>query len=479
MKKADSYSRDDNLWHVSHEGLELEDPTNEPNYHKMLKMTTAPEKALAKAEYVEIDFEKGIPVGVNGKRLDGVTLIKTLNKIGGPHGVGLVDLVENRVVGMKSRGVYETPGGSILYAAHQELEHICLDRQTYSFKQMAAQKMAELIYGGLWSTPLRESLSAFVDFTQKTVTGSVKLKLYRGSIISAGASSPYSLYNPSIASFTTGELYDHADANGFIQLYGLPIRLRALMEQERSPRRGRKAAAKVEDKEAEAEAPAPRRRGRKAASPAASWAEEAPEESSPRRRGRRPGRKVETETSADAAAFAEASAFAAAGAETAPKRRGRKPRVQESPLNDLPIHEAESHDDGLSEPPKKRGRKPGRRAEAAAAGNEEPKVVIVRRRGRKPRNVASPESPSPEYAPPESDRYIPESPVEDDEIEAAAENSPVNSDFTQEDGFTPETTETESTSNGRPEEFASEQEEREGSEHEDDFGFYSDDGDGE
>jgi argininosuccinate synthase len=231
MKKSDSYSRDDNLWHISHEGLELEDPANEPSLGRMLKMTVPPEKAPNKPEYVEIDFEKGIPTGVNGKKLDGVTLIQTLNKIGGAHGVGLVDLVENRVVGMKSRGVYETPGGSILYYAHQELEHICLDRHTYAFKQQAAQKMGEVIYGGLWFTPLRESLSAFVDATQKTLTGTARLKLYKGSISAAGVSSPYSLYHAGIASFATGELYNHADAKGFIRLYGLPVLVRALMEK--------------------------------------------------------------------------------------------------------------------------------------------------------------------------------------------------------------------------------------------------------
>jgi argininosuccinate synthase len=231
MKKSDSYSRDDNLWHISHEGLELEDPGNEPSLNRMLKMTVPPEKAPNKPVYVEVGFEKGIPVALNGKKMDGVTLIQSLNKTGGAHGVGLVDLVENRVVGMKSRGVYETPGGSILYYAHQELEHLCLDRQTYAFKQQISQKMAEAIYGGLWFTPLREALSAFVDSTQKTVTGTVRLKLYKGSISSAGAESPYSLYNASIASFTTGELYNHADARGFIRLYGLPVLVRALIQQ--------------------------------------------------------------------------------------------------------------------------------------------------------------------------------------------------------------------------------------------------------
>ena len=231
MKKADSYSRDDNLWHCSHEGLELEDPGAEPSLGRMLKMSVPPEKAPNKAEYVELEFIKGIPVVVNGKKLEGVELIRLLNKMGGAHGVGIVDLVENRVVGMKSRGVYETPGGSILYYAHAELEHICLDRQTYSFKQTVSQKLAELIYGGLWFTPLREAISAFVDSTQENVTGTVRLKLYRGSINAAGVHSPYSLYNAAIASFTTGELYNHADARGFIKLYGLPIIVRSLMKK--------------------------------------------------------------------------------------------------------------------------------------------------------------------------------------------------------------------------------------------------------
>ncbi len=231
MKKSDSYSRDDNLWHISHEGLELEDPANEPSLDRMLKMTVPPEKAPDKAEYVEVEFKAGIPTAVNGEKLDGVALIKKLNTIGGANGVGLVDLVENRVVGMKSRGVYETPGGSILYYAHQELEHLCLDRETYSFKQIVGQKMAEVIYGGRWFTPLREALESFVDSTQKTVTGKVKLKLYKGNISAAGTTSPYSLYNASIASFATGELYNHFDAKGFIRLYGLPVLVRSLMEQ--------------------------------------------------------------------------------------------------------------------------------------------------------------------------------------------------------------------------------------------------------
>ncbi|MDR2808917.1 MAG: argininosuccinate synthase [Spirochaetaceae bacterium] len=228
MKKSDSYSRDDNIWHISHEGLDLEDPAHEPNLETILKMTVPPQKAPDTPEYVDIAFEAGIPVAVNGEKLAAVELVQILNKIGGRNGIGIVDLVENRVVGMKSRGVYETPGGSLLYYAHGELEHLCLDRQTYEFKQHVACTMGQLIYGGLWFTPLREALSAFVDSTQKTVTGSVRLKLYKGSISAAGSSSPYSLYNQDIASFSTGELYNHSDAQGFIRLYGLPVLVRAL-----------------------------------------------------------------------------------------------------------------------------------------------------------------------------------------------------------------------------------------------------------
>jgi argininosuccinate synthase len=244
VSKKKSYSTDDNLWHISHEGLELEDPGNEPVLKKMLEMTVPPEKAPNKAEYVELEFEKGIPVSLNGKKMEGVALINQLNKIGGANGIGIVDIVENRVVGMKSRGVYETPGGTILYYAHQELEHMCLDRQTYSFKQQVSLKLSELIYGGLWFTPLREALSAFVDKTQETVSGKVKVKLYKGSITAAGATSPYSLYNTSLASFTTGELFNHADAKGFIKLYGLPVLVRSLMEQESKKTANKKAVNK-------------------------------------------------------------------------------------------------------------------------------------------------------------------------------------------------------------------------------------------
>ncbi|MCL2210496.1 MAG: argininosuccinate synthase [Treponema sp.] len=245
MKKKNSYSMDDNLWHISHEGLELEDPAAEPQYKKMLSMIVTPEKAPNKAEYVDIEFEKGIPVALNGKKMEGIALINALNKIGGANGVGISDIVENRVVGMKSRGVYETPGGTILYYAHQELEHLCLDRQTYSFKQQVSLKLGELIYGGLWFTPLRQAISAFIDSTQESVNGKVRVKLYKGSISAAGATSPNSLYNSSLASFTTGELFNHADAKGFIKLYGLPVLVRSLMEQEKKSGAKSPAAAQT------------------------------------------------------------------------------------------------------------------------------------------------------------------------------------------------------------------------------------------
>ncbi|MEL7569910.1 MAG: argininosuccinate synthase [Eubacteriaceae bacterium] len=223
------YSRDKNIWHLSHEGLELENPDTAPDYENLLMMCSTPEKAPDEAEIITIDFEKGIPVKLNDKDINGTDLIYKLNEIGGKHGVGVIDMVENRVVGMKSRGIYETPGGTILYYAHNELERICLDRQTYSFKATAAVTFSELVYNGMWFTPLREAISAFVDKTQENVTGKVKLKLYKGNIIPQGVSSPYTLYNEEISSFTTGNLYDHKDAEGFIKLYGLPLRVRASM----------------------------------------------------------------------------------------------------------------------------------------------------------------------------------------------------------------------------------------------------------
>lgn len=231
VKKGDSYSRDRNIWHLSHEGLELEDPANEPNYEHILQLGVSPEKAPDKPTYVELEFEKGICTKADGKEMTPVELLTYLNKVGGENGVGIEDICENRVVGMKSRGVYETPGGSILYYAHRELEYLCLDKQTQSFNEVASNKFTELVYSGEWYTPLREALTNYFDSVNETVTGTVKLKLYKGNIIPAGSKSPYSLYNESIASFTTGDLYDHKDANGFINLFGLPLKVRAMMMQ--------------------------------------------------------------------------------------------------------------------------------------------------------------------------------------------------------------------------------------------------------
>ena len=231
VKKDDSYSRDRNIWHLSHEGLELEDPANEPNYEHLLQMGVSPENAPDVPEYVSVDFEAGVPVAVNGEKLAPVALLTKLNEIGGKNGIGIIDICENRVVGMKSRGVYETPGGAILYYAHRELEYLCLDKKTLSFNEVASNKLTELVYSGEWYTPLREALCAYFDHTNETVTGTVKMKLYKGNIISAGTTSPYSLYNESIASFTTGELYNHKDADGFINLFGLSMKVRAMMKQ--------------------------------------------------------------------------------------------------------------------------------------------------------------------------------------------------------------------------------------------------------
>ena len=223
-----SYSRDRNLWHISHEGLELEDPSLEPNYNHVLVLTTPPEKAPDKPEYVTMTFEKGIPTSVNGKEMKVADIIRTLNELGGKHGIGIVDIVENRVVGMKSRGVYETPGGTILMEAHQQLEELVLDRATAEVKKEMGNKLAQVCYEGKWFTPLREAIQAFVESTQEYVTGEVKFKLYKGNIIKAGTTSPYSLYSESLASFTTGDLYDHHDADGFITLFGLPLKVRAM-----------------------------------------------------------------------------------------------------------------------------------------------------------------------------------------------------------------------------------------------------------
>lgn len=231
--KADSsYSRDRNLWHISHEGLELEDPANEPNYEHMLVLGVTPQKAPDKETEISIKFEEGIPVELNGKKMKVSEIITELNKLGGENGIGIVDIVENRVVGMKSRGVYETPGGTILMAAHDQIEELILDRETMEMKKKLGSQFAQIVYEGKWFTPLREAIQAFVDSTQKYVTGEVKMKLYKGNIIKAGTTSPYSLYNESLASFTTGDLYDHQDASGFITLFGLPLKVRAMKMQE-------------------------------------------------------------------------------------------------------------------------------------------------------------------------------------------------------------------------------------------------------
>ncbi len=233
INRETNYSKDKNLWHLSHEGLDLEDPANEPMYLKegFLEMGVAPEAAPDKPTYVTIHFEKGVPTAIDGKEMGAIELLETVNKLGGENGIGLADLVENRLVGMKSRGVYETPGGTILYRAHQVLETLCLDRDTQHYKELVAAKYAELVYYGQWFTPLREALAAFVDETQKTVTGDVKLKLYKGNIINAGTTSPYSLYSEEVATFDEDNVYDQKDSAGFINLFGLPIQVRAKLSQ--------------------------------------------------------------------------------------------------------------------------------------------------------------------------------------------------------------------------------------------------------
>lgn len=231
ITRETNYSKDGNLWHLSHEGLDLESPTNEPKYDQILEMGVSPENAPDMATEITLSFEKGIPVALNGEKMASVALVKALNKIGGANGIGIIDIVENRLVGMKSRGVYETPGGTILYFAHQALETLCLDKETQHYKELIGIKFAELVYNGLWFTPLRAALSAFVDETQKTVTGEVKLKLYKGNLTKVSLSSPYSLYSEEFASFDEDDVYDQKDAEGFIQLFGLPITVQALMAQ--------------------------------------------------------------------------------------------------------------------------------------------------------------------------------------------------------------------------------------------------------
>ena len=229
---SQSYSRDRNLWHISHEGLELENPSLAPNYDHLLMLSVSPENAPDEPEHISLTFEGGVPKTLNGKAMKVSEIIMELNKLGGKHGIGICDIVENRVVGMKSRGVYETPGGTILMEAHSQLEELVLDRATMEVKKDMGNKLAQIVYEGKWFTPLREAIQAFVESTQKTVTGEVKMKLYKGNIIKEGTTSPYSLYNESLASFTTGDLYDHHDADGFITLFGLPLRVRAMMMNE-------------------------------------------------------------------------------------------------------------------------------------------------------------------------------------------------------------------------------------------------------
>ena len=233
ITRETNYSKDKNLWHLSHEGLDLEDPANEPQYDKILELGVSPEKAPDKPTYVTISFEKGIPVAIDGEKMESVAIVEKLNEIGGKNGIGIIDMVENRLVGMKSRGIYETPGGSILYAAHELLEQLCLDRETQHYKHQVAIKFSELVYNGQWYTPLREALSAFVDSTQETVTGDVKLKLYKGNIIPAGMTSPYTLYDEEVATFGEDAVYNQKDAEGFINLYGLPIKVSALLKEKR------------------------------------------------------------------------------------------------------------------------------------------------------------------------------------------------------------------------------------------------------
>ncbi|QKO30262.1 argininosuccinate synthase [Caproicibacterium lactatifermentans] len=234
ITRKTNYSKDKNLWHLSHEGLDLENPANEPQYNTpgFLELGVSPEQAPDKPTYVTIHFEKGEATALNGQKMCAVDLLSQLNKVGGENGIGIADIVENRLVGMKSRGVYETPGGTILYHAHNKLEEICLDKDTYHYKQGIGDKFAELVYDGKWFTPLREALSAFVDSTQQTVTGDVKLKLYKGNVIDAGVTSPYSLYDEEVATFSVDEVYNQSDANGFINLFGLPIKVQAVKKEQ-------------------------------------------------------------------------------------------------------------------------------------------------------------------------------------------------------------------------------------------------------
>ena len=231
ITRETNYSKDKNIWHLSHEGLDLEDPANEPKYDEILELGVTPEKAPDVPTYVTIGFEKGVPTTLNGEKLDGPAMVTALNKIGGANGIGIADMVENRLVGMKSRGVYETPGGTILYKAHEMLEQLCLDKETQHLKMQLAVKFSELVYNGQWFTTCREALSAFVDKTQETVTGEVKLKLYKGTIMGAGMTSPYSLYSEEMATFDEDDCYDQMDSQGFINLFGLPLKVKAMLSK--------------------------------------------------------------------------------------------------------------------------------------------------------------------------------------------------------------------------------------------------------
>lgn len=233
INRETNYSKDMNLWHLSHEGLDLENPANEPDYDKICELGVSPWKAPDQSTYLTIHFEKGVPTAIDGKKMGAIELIETLNKIGGANGVGLVDMVENRLVGMKSRGVYETPGGTILYTAHELLESICLDKATQHYKQLIAIKYGEMVYDGQWFTPLRDALDAFVAKTQETVTGDVKLRIYKGNVMNAGITSPYSLYSEDIATFGEDDCYNQMDSQGFINLFGLPIKVKALLDQKK------------------------------------------------------------------------------------------------------------------------------------------------------------------------------------------------------------------------------------------------------
>ena len=321
---SNSYSRDRNIWHISHEGLELEDPASEPDYNKLLVLGVTPEKAPAKGEYVTMKFEKGIPVAVNGRKMKIADVIRTLNVLGGKHGIGIIDIVENRVVGMKSRGVYETPGGTILYAAHEQLEELVLDRETMRVKRKIGEELAQTIYEGKWFTPLADALVAFIKSTQEYVTGEVTFKLYKGNIIKAGETSPYSIYDEDIASFTTGELYDHKDASGFITLFGLSTWVRAMKMQQQSGKAHHKSPATAKTARIVAKRTASKAKdtakttARKAKTAAKSTADKA------KTKARETAGKAKTKAKETAGKAKTKAKATAAKARTAAKRAGNK-----------------------------------------------------------------------------------------------------------------------------------------------------------